>query len=450
MARTVGSSSAAALAAGTGSVDVGAAGPSDLRCVLIAGVALCIAAGPAQAIDTGPDVTGYCVPENTFHDPKDVPPGGSQVATVPGVRASRVTRGGISTPLYESGPAGGDEAVVFVHGNPGSSQDYFDLLPRVGALGRRAVVFDLAGFGHADKPYDLDYSLAATTRRFTQALQQLGIRRVHLVVHDIGGTIGLEWASQRPQELISATILNTGVLIGYEHHDLAQIWRSPGGESFMAGFTRELFRGGVQMGQSRPLPNSFIDRTFDDFDRATRCAVLKGYRSDDVDDPSAVGVRQAAVLRRRPNRPALVVWGDEDPFLEKAIADRQTEAFPEAKINHLTKSGHWPFIDDAERTRGLVMPFIRCLPTGRRDRIRLTVAPRRERGPNTTYRFQTRVVARGLSRPVCGARVKLGRRIVFTDGLGRASVKVRLGPERRLARARKPGLRPAVRFVRSR
>jgi hypothetical protein len=33
------------------------------------------------------------------------------------------------------------------------------------------------------------------------------------------------------------------------------------------------------------------------------------------------------------------------------------------------------------------------------------------------------------------ALVKLGRRIVFTDGLGRASVRVRLGPERRIARA---------------
>lgn len=325
------------------------------------------------------------------------------------------------------------------------------MLPKVGALGRRAIVFDLAGFGHADKPYRFDYSLTATSRRFGAALSQLGVRRVHLVLHDIGGPIGMEWAARHPSQLISATLLNTGVLLGYQHHDLAKIWRSPGGEGFMESFTRESFRGGTQMGQSRPLPNSFLDRTYDDFDRATRCAVLKGYRAPDADDPDAFARRQAEVLKKRPGRPALVVWGDEDPYLAKEIADRQTKAFPLAQVHHFPKSGHWAFIDDAERARNLVLPFVRCLPTGRRDRIRLRVSPRRVRsGKLTRFRVAATVVARGLARPVCGAQVRIGRRVVVTNQFGQASVRTRLRRGRHVVRARKNDLRSAARVVRSR
>jgi pimeloyl-ACP methyl ester carboxylesterase len=40
---------------------------------------------------------------------------------------------------------------VFVHGNPGSSQDWARLVERTGRLAR-AVAWDHPGFGQADKP----------------------------------------------------------------------------------------------------------------------------------------------------------------------------------------------------------------------------------------------------------------------------------------------------------
>ena len=47
-----------------------------------------------------------------------------------------LTVDGIRAPLLEAHPAGAatDEAVVFVHGNPGSSQDWVPLLERAGQL----------------------------------------------------------------------------------------------------------------------------------------------------------------------------------------------------------------------------------------------------------------------------------------------------------------------------
>src|SRR5205807_1183475 len=131
---------------------------------------------------------------------------------------------------------------------------------------------------------------------------------------------------------------------------------------------------GVQNGnRQRPLPQAFVDRMYDDYDRPTRCAVLALYRS--ANDVNGFAEVQARVLRQQRGRPALVIWGQNDPYLPWAMALRQREAFPSASVHLFADSGHWPFIDNPARTAGLVVPFLRCVPTGLRDRIHLAVSP---------------------------------------------------------------------------
>jgi pimeloyl-ACP methyl ester carboxylesterase len=95
------------------------------------------------------------------------------------LRVSQVRVSGVRSPVLEAGPPGADEAVVFVHGNPGSSQDWVDLAQAVGAFGR-AVAIDMPGFGQADKPPDFNYTVEGYARHLESALEQLGVRRAHL------------------------------------------------------------------------------------------------------------------------------------------------------------------------------------------------------------------------------------------------------------------------------
>ena len=64
-------------------------------------------------------------------------------------RNSTITVSGVRSPVIEAGPAGVAEAVLFVHGNPGSSTDWTALVDAVGALAR-AVALDMPGFGKAE------------------------------------------------------------------------------------------------------------------------------------------------------------------------------------------------------------------------------------------------------------------------------------------------------------
>ncbi|MGZ5326329.1 MAG: alpha/beta fold hydrolase [Solirubrobacterales bacterium] len=105
--------------------------------------------------------------------------------------------------------SGSGECVVCVHGVPSSSFLYRKVVPLLAEGGLRAVAFDFPGLGLAERPEKFDYSWSGLARWMAAALRALGVERCHLVVHDIGGPIGLEWALANRDRVASLTILNT-------------------------------------------------------------------------------------------------------------------------------------------------------------------------------------------------------------------------------------------------
>ena len=75
--------------------------------------------------------------------------------------------------------------------------------------GLRAVAIDFPGLGLAARPTTFDYSWSGLARWTGEAIDALGIDRCHLVVHDIGGPVGFEWAVRNPERVLSLTALNT-------------------------------------------------------------------------------------------------------------------------------------------------------------------------------------------------------------------------------------------------
>jgi haloalkane dehalogenase len=98
--------------------------------------------------------------------------------------------------------------VLFLHGWPTSSYLWRDVMPAV-AERNRAIALDLPGFGASSKPPGTSYDFALYDRTLDGFLAELGIDRVALAVHDLGGPIGLHWALHRPGRLTKLALLNT-------------------------------------------------------------------------------------------------------------------------------------------------------------------------------------------------------------------------------------------------
>ena len=263
---------------------------------------------------------------------------------------------GVRSPLIESGPAGASEAVVFVHGNPGSSSDWNALVEATGEFAR-AVAFDMPGFGGADVPEGFDYHVPSYAQFLDRALRELGIERVHLVVHDFGGPFGLLWGLEHPEAWQSVVLINIGVMPGYTWHSMAKRWRTPiVGEVVQAWIPRWAWRRTMQGSSPRGLPPAFVDKMYDEYDRTTRRTVLRLYRATPDPGNTAQEVGGAIAQLRKP---ALVVWGAADPLISVDYAERQKEFFDVEEQVVLDDSGHWPFQDDPEKVRAAIVPFLR-------------------------------------------------------------------------------------------
>ncbi len=103
---------------------------------------------------------------------------------------------------------GSGEPVLMLHGWPTSSYLWRGIVPAVGE-GNRAIALDLPGFGRSDKPLDASYSFRFFERVLSGFLDAVGVERLGLAVHDLGGPVGLYWASQHPERVSSVALLNT-------------------------------------------------------------------------------------------------------------------------------------------------------------------------------------------------------------------------------------------------
>jgi pimeloyl-ACP methyl ester carboxylesterase len=271
------------------------------------------------------------------------------------VRRRTLSVAGTRSPTIEAGPDEASEAIVFVHGNPGSSSDWTALVDAAGELGR-AVAFDMPGFGKAKAPAGFGYDVAAYAEFIEAARAELGIGRVHLVLHDFGGPFGLLWGLQHADRWASVVLFNVGVMPGYTWHAMAKRWRTPVlGELSQAFIPRAAWRRVMQGGNPKGLPPEFVEKMYDDYDRETRRTVLKLYRA--TPDPGQTAVELGAAIAEL-HKPALVIWGAKDQFIGVQFAERQREFFEVEQIAVLPESGHWAFQDDPGAARELTIPFL--------------------------------------------------------------------------------------------
>ena len=104
---------------------------------------------------------------------------------------------------------GEGDVVLLLHGWPTSSFLYRNVAQHIIDAGRRVIALDLPGFGRSDKPLDASYSFRFFDRTLSGFLDALGVEQTGLVVHDLGGPVGLHWMVENPARVSSVALLNT-------------------------------------------------------------------------------------------------------------------------------------------------------------------------------------------------------------------------------------------------
>jgi pimeloyl-ACP methyl ester carboxylesterase len=248
--------------------------------------------------------------------------------------------------FYRRAPALQSE-VLYLHSVPTSSDDWTALLEISGG-----VAPDLPGFGRTSKAGNLDYALPAYALFVEQFLHELEIDEVALVGHGWGAAIGLIFAQRHPDRVTRLALVDAVPLMdGFRWPAIVRWWRRPGaGELVMGSVNRWLLARTLRQGSAGPeaWPDARVKAVWDQFDQGTQRAILRLHRS--VDEP---GLAAAGAGLEYLTQPALVVWGEQDPWLAPAFADAYGRRLPNATVEHVAGAGHWPWLDQPELGRRL-------------------------------------------------------------------------------------------------
>jgi haloalkane dehalogenase len=231
--------------------------------------------------------------------------------------------------------------VLLLHGIPAHSFSWREVLSFLSNRGYRAIAPDWIGSGFSAKPERRDFAYTpeayiAALREFIAALE---LERFHLVVQGFLGSVGLQYALAHPEQIERLIILNTPLSKSVKLPWQMKLWGTP-------------FVG--DMLTQDPL---LVDRTLE---KGSGFVIsddnLAVYRKPFLQS-SAVGRALVATTKNLQlatamaeiesgfsswDKPTLLIWGMEDPWLPAADAEQLAASRPNVEMIQLPEAKHYP------------------------------------------------------------------------------------------------------------
>jgi len=274
----------------------------------------------------------------------------------------RVTVDGVRLFYREAGPKGAP-TIVLLHGFPSSSREFDSLIPLL--AGRfHLVAPDFPGFGQSEAPPPSTYTytfeqLAKTTNHF---IEQLGIGKYSLYLHDYGGPVGFRIMVQHPERLQSLIVQNANAYqegLGAKWAGIARYWADPKGHPEVVDAFTSLAAAEQRHTLGTSHPERYNPDTWtDEFAHLSmpgqheiQAQLLYDYQNNIASYPAW----QAWLREHEP--PTLVVWGRNDPSFIAKGAEAFARDVPHAQI-HLLDAGHFALDEQNDEIARLIIHFL--------------------------------------------------------------------------------------------
>lgn len=261
----------------------------------------------------------------------------------------RVQLGGYGLEVEDHGEG---VPVVLLHGFPLSSQSWLSIRPALEAVAR-LVTPDLRGFGGSDKP-EGEYSMGSLAADVARLADALGLERLVLGGHSMGGYVALRFAASFRDRLAGVILIDTRAEADTEE-----------GRAKRQAAVERVLGGGRDAYLDEFVPN-LVSPTL----RARAPRLVAELRAAAAEVPDHVLVACQRGMRSRPDSsallpsldiPALVLVGEEDTITPPAAAEAMARALPRATLAVIPGAGHTPSVERPIGTAETIVAFLRSL-----------------------------------------------------------------------------------------
>ncbi len=252
---------------------------------------------------------------------------------------------------------GNGDVVLLVHGLGGSLNVWTPLLTAL--EGFRCVRPELPGAARSHRAYALgdtaphkgQLSVATHVAALLRVCESLGVTRAHVVGHSFGTIIAQHLAVEAPG------LVRSLVLMGAMAEPLAaarDMLRTRAGTARQQGLDQiaegnSEFSLSASTRQTLPVATAFVRECVgaqDPEGYARNCEALAEARGAPADRIAC---------------PTLVINGDEDGVTPLQGARQLTERLPQARLEVLSRCGHWPMLERAAECQRALRPFLQSV-----------------------------------------------------------------------------------------
>jgi pimeloyl-ACP methyl ester carboxylesterase len=244
---------------------------------------------------------------------------------------------------------GAGEVLVLIHGLGGSSFSWRAVLPKLSKK-YRVIAPDLPGHGQSDKPRG-DYAPAAFAAWLRDLLDTLGIPKVTVVGHSLGGGLAMQFAHQHRDYCQRLVLLSSGGL-GSEVGLSLRMLSLPGAQfvlPLLASRPRIDARTVAAFSEPSTVRESLSNRHY-------RQAFLRTLRS--VVDRRGQKVCALDRLHAIADLPAQIIFGESDRVIPVAHAYAAHNVLPGSRLDVIPGVGHNPQVQCPDAVADLVDNFV--------------------------------------------------------------------------------------------
>jgi pimeloyl-ACP methyl ester carboxylesterase len=267
-------------------------------------------------------------------------------------RRITVSGGEISYDVLGYGPS-----LILVHGTPSRSYIWRDVASRL-ADRFTVYVFDLLGFGQSERREGLDVSISGQSRVLADLVEAWELDAPSVAGHDIGGAIALRTHLLEGVSFGCIALLDSVVL---------RPWITP---------TTRYVKAHLDVYRTMPvktfeaiLASHLRTATHKPLDEHAFATYLEGWRGESgqrlyLNKDAQLDERDTAEfepLLPSIGVPVSIIWGEQDAWLDPALAERLHELIPGSDLLVLPETGHFAMEDSPQHiTAALLDFFTRC------------------------------------------------------------------------------------------